>query len=73
MSELSPDEVFPQFVERLEEFMGQVVHMHNRMAELETALAYLLSKDPQWMANFNAAQQEQTGQEEKSGELVLPE
>lgn len=72
MSEHDQETVLATFTERLEEFMAQVVHMHNRQNELETALAYLLSKDPQWMANFNAAQQaEQENREPES--LIVPE
>lgn len=73
MSEQVPNEAIENFSERLNEFMGQVVLMHNRLFELEKAVGYLLTKDPEWMEAFKKAQSEEAaGEQEAGSELVIP-
>lgn len=80
-SEKTQEQILGEFSSQLQEFMGQVVLMYNRMSELEHAVAYLLSKDPQWIENFNAAmqaEQENSAEQEKANEgskstLIQPE
>lgn len=66
------EQVLKDFTAKLEEFMGQVVLLHNRVQELESGVGYLLSKDPTWMAAFNAAQS-QEGASDENQEIIFPE
>lgn len=63
------------FSEKLNQFMEQVVLMHRRLSELEVAVAYLLSKDPQWVENFQKQQAEESkgNASEQENKLVEPE
>jgi hypothetical protein len=71
---MSEAEVFEQFKEKLEETLGQLVLMHNRLFELEKAVGYLLTKDPEWMSAFTKAQAEAGASDESEGNaLDLPE
>jgi recombination DNA repair RAD52 pathway protein len=75
----SPDsaqDFLKTFSEQLNLFMEQTVVLHNRVSELEIAIAYLLSKDPQWVENFKSAQaaeHEQAKQKVQESTLVEPE
>lgn len=66
------EDVLKEFTEKLNEFMGQVVVMHNRLNEMEIALAYLLSKDPEWVAQFKKQQSGEQSDGNKE-ELIEPE
>lgn len=66
------EQVLKDFTVKLEEFMGQVVLLHNRVQELESGVGYLLSKDPTWMAAFHAAQAQESAANE-SQEIIFPE
>lgn len=72
--------VLNDFTAKIEEFMGHVVEMNKRLNELEIAVAYLLNKDPEWVADFQKRQKQEKestqneGQtEERRETLIEPE
>lgn len=73
----SPEDFLKAFSEQLNIFMEQTVHLHNRVSELEVAIAYLLSKDPQWVENFQKEMAKEAkpsdGADSAEEKLVEPE
>lgn len=69
------EEVLAEFTSKIEEFMAHSMQLNVRLNELEVAVAYLLQKDPEWVANFKAQQEAEGGSVEKrpAGGLVEPE
>ena len=66
-----------KFEDTLNQFIANSYQLFARVEEVEKAVAYLLSKDKDWMAAFNAslAQQEtQTGTtDDGQQKIVIPE
>lgn len=76
-SQESQEQLSSKFEETLNQFIANSYQLFARLEEVEKALAYLLSKDKDWMAAFNAslAQQENSMEETKDGQqkIVIPE
>jgi hypothetical protein len=68
------ESVVEDFVVKLNSFMEQVTYLHNRVFELEKAMGYVLSKDAEWMAAFQKAQEQVAEQptEEPSNGFEAP-
>jgi hypothetical protein len=69
------EQLSEQFAKTLNEFIANSYQLFARLEELEKAVAYLLSKDKEWMAAFNAslAQQEaKVGENGQQQEIIMP-
>lgn len=73
----SQEQLSSKFEDTLNQFIANSYQLFARLEEVEKAVAYLLSKDKDWMAAFNAslAQQEnQTGtSDDGQQKIVIPE
>lgn len=70
------EQLSEKFSQTLNEFIANSYQLFARLEEVEKATAYLLSKDKDWMAAFNAslAQQEaQTGKTDGQQQIIIPE
>jgi len=71
------EELSQKFSETLNQFIANSYQLFARLEEVEKAVAYLLSKDKDWMEAFNAslAQQETQSGSPKNGqnEIVIPD
>lgn len=69
------EQLSEQFSKTLNEFIANSYQLFARLEEVEKAVAYLLSKDKDWMAAFNAslAQQEaKAGENGQQQEIIMP-
>jgi hypothetical protein len=74
-TEQTQEQLSEQFSNTLNQFIANSYQLFARLEEVEKAVAYLLSKDKDWMAAFNAsmAQQEPKAQENgQQQEIIMP-
>ena len=70
-------ELVQEFIQKLNEALNQLIIMQHRLSETEKVAGYLLSKDPEWVAQMQAAMAEEQKQADRASAeaapLVLPE
>lgn len=71
------EQISSKFEQTLNQFIANSYQLFARLEEVEKAVAYLLSKDKEWMAAFNAslAQQENSMGTTDDGQqkIVIPD
>lgn len=55
--EVDINQLILQIGSRISEFQMFIIHLQNKMAQMEKNLAYLLSKDPEYMKAFEKMQE----------------
>lgn len=71
----SEENLSEKFSETLNQFIANSYQLFARVEEMEKAIAYLLSKDKEWMAAFNAslAQQENQPGMADGKQVIIPD
>lgn len=69
------EQLSQKFADTLNEFLANSYQLFARVEEMEKAVAYLLSKDKEWMAAFNASMAQQEAQAGKTDgqQIIIPE
>ena len=75
--EENQEQLSSKFEETLNQFIANSYQLFARLEEVEKAVAYLLSKDKEWMAAFNASLMQQENQmgtvDDAQQKIIIPD
>jgi len=77
LSQDNQEQLSSKFEETLNQFIANSYQLFGRLEEVEKAVAYLLSKDKEWMAAFNASLSQQENQmgtaDDAQQKIIIPD